>query len=161
MVTILTCAPMFGFLALSGLRPFGVSLLYAGWDKHSGFQLYHSDPSGNYGGWKATAIGSNFQSAQSTLKTDYKEGLDLAGAKDLAVKVHTIKQLSLLWVGFPWAAPTRANLTCCARLLAWWMFAFRVLCPDFDQDDRYVSCECVCLAAFPSNLPPFATVLQM
>ena len=44
-----------------GLRPFGVSFLYAGWDRHHGFQLYLSDPSGNYGGWKATAIGQNFQ----------------------------------------------------------------------------------------------------
>lgn len=42
-----------------GRRPFGVSLLYAGWDKHYGFQLYQSDPSGNYGGWKATCIGNN------------------------------------------------------------------------------------------------------
>ena len=31
---------------LSGLRPFGVSFLWAGWDKHYGFQLYQSDPSG-------------------------------------------------------------------------------------------------------------------
>lgn len=30
-----------------------------GWDKHYGFQLYQSDPSGNYGGWKATCIGNN------------------------------------------------------------------------------------------------------
>lgn len=44
---------------LSGKRPFGVSLLYMGWDKHYGFQLYQSDPSGNYGGWKATCIGNN------------------------------------------------------------------------------------------------------
>ncbi len=43
----------------SGKRPFGVSLLYMGWDKHYGFQLYQSDPSGNYGGWKATCIGNN------------------------------------------------------------------------------------------------------
>jgi len=33
--------------------------LYVGWDKHYGFQLYQSDPSGNYGGWKATCIGNN------------------------------------------------------------------------------------------------------
>lgn len=33
-----------------GLRPFGVAFLYAGYDKHFGFQLYHSDPSGNYAG---------------------------------------------------------------------------------------------------------------
>ena len=30
-----------------GKRPFGVSILYMGWDKHYGFQLYQSDPSGN------------------------------------------------------------------------------------------------------------------
>ena len=36
-----------------------MSLLYMGWDKHYGFQLYQSDPSGNYGGWKGTCIGNN------------------------------------------------------------------------------------------------------
>lgn len=46
-------------LVFTGKRPFGVSLLYIGWDKHYGFQLYQSDPSGNYGGWKATCIGNN------------------------------------------------------------------------------------------------------
>ena len=44
---------------LAGLRPFGVSILYMGWDKHYGYQLYQSDPSGNYSGWKATCIGNN------------------------------------------------------------------------------------------------------
>ena len=34
-----------------------VGSLSTGWDKNFGFQLYQSDPSGNYGGWKATAIG--------------------------------------------------------------------------------------------------------
>ena len=29
-----------------GKRPFGVSILYMGWDTHHGYQLYHSDPSG-------------------------------------------------------------------------------------------------------------------
>lgn len=48
----------------AGLRPYGVSFLFGGWDKHRKFQLYHSDPSGNFGGWKATAIGSNFQVRQ-------------------------------------------------------------------------------------------------
>src|SRR6218665_3594639 len=42
-----------------GKRPFGVSILYMGWDKHYNYQLYQSDPSGNYGGWKATCIGNN------------------------------------------------------------------------------------------------------
>lgn len=28
------------------------------WDAYLGFQLYHSDPSGNYAGWRANAIGA-------------------------------------------------------------------------------------------------------
>uniref|UniRef100_A0A8C6LN24 Proteasome 20S subunit alpha 4 n=1 Tax=Nothobranchius furzeri TaxID=105023 RepID=A0A8C6LN24_NOTFU len=50
------------YTQFGGKRPFGVSLLYMGWDKHYGFQLYQSDPSGNYGGWKATCIGNNIKS---------------------------------------------------------------------------------------------------
>jgi hypothetical protein len=38
-----------------------VSFLFAGWDKHHGFQLYESDPAGTFGGWAATVIGANFQ----------------------------------------------------------------------------------------------------
>lgn len=54
-----------------GLRPFGVAFLFAGHDPHHGFQLYQSDPSGNYSGWKATVIGANNQAGKSLLKTDY------------------------------------------------------------------------------------------
>jgi 20S proteasome subunit alpha 3 len=78
-----------GYTQFGGLRPFGVSFLFAGWDDKYGFQLYQSDPSGNYSGWKATAIGANNAAAQSILKTDYdmKKGLTLQQAKLLAVKV--------------------------------------------------------------------------
>lgn len=70
-----------------GLRPFGVSLLYAGWDKIHGFQLYHSDPSGNFSGWKANCIGENSSNATSILKQDYKPEMSLAEAMSLAIKV--------------------------------------------------------------------------
>mmetsp|Transcript_14538 Transcript_14538/g.41212 ORF Transcript_14538/g.41212 Transcript_14538/m.41212 type:complete len:260 (+) Transcript_14538:97-876(+) len=78
-----------------GLRPFGVSFLFAGYDEEHGFQLYQSDPSGNYSGWKATVIGSNNQAGKSLLKSDYiaGEGTDderipnLQEALKLAVKV--------------------------------------------------------------------------
>ena len=50
-------------------------------------QLYHSNPSGNYSGWKATAIGANNQSAQSILKSDYKDDLSTDDAIKLALKV--------------------------------------------------------------------------
>jgi 20S proteasome subunit alpha 3 len=69
------------------MRPFGVSLLYAGWDKFHGFQLYHSDPSGNYGGWKANAIGANSQGAQSLLKQEWNDKLTLKEALAVALKV--------------------------------------------------------------------------
>jgi len=71
-----------------GKRPFGVSFLYMGWDKHYGYQLYQSDPSGNYGGWKATCIGNNSSAAISILKQEYKENeTNLDQALSLAVKV--------------------------------------------------------------------------
>jgi len=76
-----------GYTQFGGQRPFGVSFLFAGWDQHYGFQLYQSDPSGNYGGWKATAIGANNQAAQSILKQDYKAEISLDEAIQLAVKV--------------------------------------------------------------------------
>jgi len=79
-----------------GLRPFGVAFLFAGYDEHYGFQLYQSDPSGNYSGWKATVIGANNQAGKSLLKAEYKiegdegeEGSipDVEEALKLAVKV--------------------------------------------------------------------------
>ena len=39
---------MHSYTQSGGLRPFGVSFLYAGWDRHYGYQLYESDPSGSY-----------------------------------------------------------------------------------------------------------------
>ncbi|PWN26701.1 putative PRE9-20S proteasome subunit Y13 [Jaminaea rosea] len=76
-----------GYTQYGGLRPFGVSILYGGWDAHHNFQLYHSDPSGNYSGWKATCIGSNNGTATSLLKQDYKEGCTTQEAMSLACKV--------------------------------------------------------------------------
>lgn len=76
------------YTQFGGLRPFGISVLYIGWDKHHGFQLYQSDPSGNYGGWKATCIGHNSQAAVSMLKQEYKENeMTMDSALKLAVKV--------------------------------------------------------------------------
>lgn len=80
-----------------GLRPFGVSLLYAGWDCEYGWQLYQSDPSGNYSGWKATCIGANNAVATSLFKSDYSDSLTVAESKELIVKAlgKTIEASSL------------------------------------------------------------------
>ncbi|EGO00172.1 hypothetical protein SERLA73DRAFT_180614 [Serpula lacrymans var. lacrymans S7.3] len=76
-----------GYTQYGGLRPFGVSLLYAGYDPHYQFQLYHSDPSGNYSGWKATCIGANNGTAQSLLKQEYKDDILVKDAIALVLKV--------------------------------------------------------------------------
>ncbi|KAJ2494657.1 Proteasome subunit alpha type-3 [Coemansia sp. RSA 1836] len=62
-----------GYTQYGGLRPFGVSFLCAGWDSTFGFQLYQSDPAGNYSSWKAACIGENYSNAQSILKQEYKD----------------------------------------------------------------------------------------
>ncbi|RRT36401.1 hypothetical protein B296_00037348 [Ensete ventricosum] len=81
------CDTKQGYTQFGGLRPFGVSFLFAGWDKNFGFQLYMSDPSGNYSGWKAAAIGANNQAAQSMLKQDYKDEITREEGVQLSLKV--------------------------------------------------------------------------
>lgn len=51
-----------------GLRPFGVSFLFGGWDQRLGFQLYQTDPSGNYAAWVATSIGGSAPEIASAMK---------------------------------------------------------------------------------------------
>ncbi|EER33653.1 proteasome component Y13 [Candida tropicalis MYA-3404] len=76
-----------GYTQHGGLRPFGVSFLYAGYDDRYQFQLFTSNPSGNYSGWKATSIGANNSAAQTLLKKDYKDDMTLKDACELAIKV--------------------------------------------------------------------------
>jgi len=78
-----------GYTQFGGLRPFGVSFLVAGYDAAHGFQLYHTDPSGNFSGWKAYAIGINNNTAQQIMRQDWKEGLKLQEALELTAKVLT------------------------------------------------------------------------
>lgn len=64
------------------MRPFGVSLLMAGFDEH-GPQLYQIDPSGSFFAWKASAIGKNMINAKTFLEKRYNEDIELEDA------VHT------------------------------------------------------------------------
>ena len=54
-------------LSHSGVRPFGISLLAAGYD-HNGPQLFQIDPSGSYFPWKASAIGKDMNNAKTFLE---------------------------------------------------------------------------------------------
>lgn len=76
-----------GYTQFGGLRPFGVSFLVAGHDNSHGFQLYHTDPSGNFSGWKAYAIGINNNTAQQIMRQDWKPGMKVQEALELAAKV--------------------------------------------------------------------------
>ncbi len=49
--------------------------------------MYCSDPSGNYGSWKAHATGKGSVNAISTLKSDYNPECNLKEALILAAKV--------------------------------------------------------------------------
>ena len=65
-----------------GVRPFGISLLLAGYD-HNGPQLFQIDPSGSYFAWKASAVGKQMVNAKTFLEKRYNDELELEDA------VHT------------------------------------------------------------------------
>lgn len=75
-----------GYTQFGGQRPFGVSLLYAGYDSINGVQLYHSDPTGNFSAWKARAIGRKDVDAHGLLKEKVTGVVSLDEAKLLAVR---------------------------------------------------------------------------
>lgn len=69
-----------------GVRPFGVSLLIAGWDEDEAKPyLYQCDPSGAYFAWKATAMGKNFTNGKTFLEKRYSESLGLDDAVHTAI----------------------------------------------------------------------------
>ncbi|PIA17324.1 proteasome subunit alpha type 4-like protein [Coemansia reversa NRRL 1564] len=87
-----------GYTQFGGLRPFGVSFLCAGWDATFGFQLYQSDPAGNYSSWKAACIGENSGNAQSILKQEYKDdsNTELPNATSTSMSMDDALKLSCL-----------------------------------------------------------------
>lgn len=106
-----------------GVRPYGVSLLIAGWDDgiepetaeakegeteaeaklasrktggilKGGPSLYQVDPSGSYFPWKATAIGKSATSAKTFLEKRYNDSLELEVSFWLA-SAHVYSVLTL------------------------------------------------------------------
>jgi 20S proteasome subunit alpha 2 len=72
------------FTQSGGVRPFGVSLLIAGYDDEQPM-LYQVDPSGSYFAWKATAIGKNMVNSKTFLEKRYSDGLELDDAIHTAI----------------------------------------------------------------------------
>eukprot|EP00919_Chromeraceae_sp_WS-2016_P028992 GHVR01068798.1.p1 GENE.GHVR01068798.1~~GHVR01068798.1.p1 ORF type:complete len:119 (+),score=18.79 GHVR01068798.1:432-788(+) len=72
------------FTQSGGVRPFGISLLVAGYDDN-GPQLFQVDPSGAYFGWKSSAIGKNMQNAKTFLEKRYNGEVELEDAINTAI----------------------------------------------------------------------------
>ncbi|CAH8567166.1 unnamed protein product [Schistosoma guineensis] len=85
-LVIRIAAVMQEYTQSGGVRPFGVSLLVAGWDRDLQRPfLYQCDPSGTYFPWKATALGQNSQNGKSFLEKRYNENLELEDATHAAI----------------------------------------------------------------------------
>ncbi|KAG5457620.1 MAG: nucleophile aminohydrolase, partial [Olpidium bornovanus] len=76
--------PRFARRARSGVRPFGVSLLVAGYDDN-GPALYQVDPSGSYWAWKASAIGKNMVNAKTFLEKRFSPDMEIEDAVHTAI----------------------------------------------------------------------------
>jgi len=68
-----------------------VALLIAGWDSEHGPVLFHTDPSGTFVNYKAKAIGSGSEGAQTALQEAYRGDMTLKEAEVLALS--TLKQV--------------------------------------------------------------------
>src|SRR4030067_1855691 len=69
----------------AGVRPFGVSMIFAGVDK-TGPRVLGTHPSGTYRGYKARAEGAGRETVFAILKEEYKEEMNLKDATKLVVK---------------------------------------------------------------------------
>lgn len=71
------CAYKQSYTQYSGMRPFGATLLIAGYDKNGEPRLFETDPSGAMLEYKATAIGKNENNAIGFMEGAYNDEMDL------------------------------------------------------------------------------------
>jgi len=69
----------------AGVRPFGISLIFAGVDK-TGNRVFGTHPSGTYRGFKATAQGAGRETVLPILREEYREEMSLEETVKFAVK---------------------------------------------------------------------------
>ena len=69
----------------AGVRPFGVSMIIAGYDA-TGSRVLTTDPSGAYRGFKATAVGRKNDEANKLLEEKFRSDLTLDEAIKLAIE---------------------------------------------------------------------------
>jgi proteasome alpha subunit len=69
----------------AGVRPFGVSIIFAGVDK-TGSRVFGTHPSGTYRGYKATAQGAGRDTVLAILKDEQRDDMKLEEAIKLTTK---------------------------------------------------------------------------
>ena len=74
------------FSQYGGARPFGVSMMIAGINGKNP-ELYTSDVTGNYLGYKANAIGEDDEKLKEKLREKYSEDLTIKKAVKIAVEI--------------------------------------------------------------------------
>ena len=81
------------YTQFGGMRPFGTSFIFAGFDSRNGFQLFTTDPAGNYFKWKAIAhgthiayVGTGEANANSFLQKEYADGVTVQRGIELALE---------------------------------------------------------------------------
>ncbi|AEM39596.1 proteasome endopeptidase complex, alpha subunit [Pyrolobus fumarii 1A] len=79
------CDVMQSYTQFGGVRPFGVAIILGGVDDR-GPALFVAEPSGQYFGYKAVALGSGSGQAYDVLEKEYNEDMSLEDAIKLALK---------------------------------------------------------------------------
>ena len=69
-----------------GVRPYGISVMLAGVNKDQG-HLYVTDVTGNFTGYKASAIGENDEKIKEILRRDFKESISVEDAIKFGMKI--------------------------------------------------------------------------
>jgi 20S proteasome subunit alpha 3 len=87
---------MHGYTQYTMLRPFGVRILFAGYDENEGFQLFTSDPAGAVLSRKALCFGLNEVSGGNILEKYYSAELTNNEACEVAIKV--LRDTSNTWI---------------------------------------------------------------
>jgi len=67
------------------VRPFGISVLVAGFDEENVPKLYLAEPSGALTAWKATSVGKNSDKVTEILETNFEESMEYQKALNLVV----------------------------------------------------------------------------
>ena len=70
-----------------GARPFGVEVMITGINEDGSGRLYVSDVTGNYFGYKATAIGENDDKIKALLRKQYKETVNIDQGIKLSLSI--------------------------------------------------------------------------